>query len=202
MESSTVRVRPLRFAFVVEPQDKAGLQRIFEANSSLWGGLFNFIIPLFKQVPARYREKYFKTIPAREMLKGLVEAFQPDYLVELKPGAAAAYGIAFPDKRILAIEDLSARDERGRCKVGIDLRSICDDLYRTTFRFVQRHAPEVIIPSATEKRFDLLFAATFGFLPESGPLADVSNIYLKALEGHWNRCEVAGFAEIPRPTCS
>jgi len=58
MESSTVRVRPLRFAFVVEPQDKAGLQRIFEANSSLWGGLFNFIILLFKQVPARYREKY------------------------------------------------------------------------------------------------------------------------------------------------
>jgi hypothetical protein len=183
MESSSVRVRPLRFAFVVEPQDKASLQRIFEANSSLWGGVFNFIIPLFKQVPARYREKYFKTIPAREMLKGLVEAFQPDYLIELKPGAVATYEIAFPSKRVLAIEDLSARDERGRCKVGIDLRSVCDDLYRTTFRFVQRHAPEVIIPSAMDKRFDLLFAATFGFLPESGTLADVSNIYLKALEG-------------------
>ena len=25
----------------------------------------------------RYREKYFKTIPAKAMLKGLVEAFQP-----------------------------------------------------------------------------------------------------------------------------
>jgi hypothetical protein len=29
----------------------------------------------------------------------------------------------------------------------------------------------------------LLFAATFGFLPESSPPADVSNIYLKALDG-------------------
>jgi len=45
MENATVRVRPLRFAFVVEPNDKAGLQRIFETNSALWGGLFNFIIP-------------------------------------------------------------------------------------------------------------------------------------------------------------
>jgi hypothetical protein len=196
MESSTVRVRPLRFAFLVEPQDKAGLRRIFEANSSLWGGLFNFIIPLFKQVPARYREKYFKTIPARQMLKGLVEAFQPDYLVEIKPGVARAYGITFPDKRTLAIEDLSARDQRGRCKVGIDLRSICDDLYRTTFRFVQRHAPKVIIPSAMEKRFDLLFAATFGFLPESGPLADVSKIYMKALEGKRTTIKAVEFPKL------
>jgi hypothetical protein len=183
MESATVRVRPLRFAFVVEPKDKAGLQRIFEVNSSLWGGVFNFIIPLFKRVPERYREKYFKTIPAEQMLKGLVEAFQPDYLVELKLGVAASYGIGFPDKRVLAIEDLNARDERGRCKIGVDLRRVCDDLYRTTFRFVQRHAPEVVIPSSTDKKFNLLFAATFGFLPESGPLADVSNIYLKALDG-------------------
>ena len=53
--------------FAVEPNDKAGLQRVFETNSSLWGGLFNFIIPVFKQVPARYREKYFKTIPAKTM---------------------------------------------------------------------------------------------------------------------------------------
>jgi hypothetical protein len=48
MESATVRVRPLRLAFVVEPKDKAGLQRIFEVNSALWGGVFNFIIPLSK----------------------------------------------------------------------------------------------------------------------------------------------------------
>ena len=186
MDNATVRVRPLRFAFVVEPKDKAGLQRVFETNSALWGGVFNFIVPLFKQVPQRYREKYFKTIPAKAMLKGLVEAFQPDYLVELKPGAAASYGITFPEKRILAIGDLIARDEQKRCKIGIDLRSICDDLYRTAFRFVQRHPPEVVIPSPTEKRFRLLFAATFGSLPESGPLADVSDILPESFGGEKN----------------
>ncbi len=196
MEGATVRVRPLRFAFVIEPKDKAGLQRIFEVNSSLWGGVFNFIIPLFKQVPQRYREKYFKTIPARAMLKGLVEAFQPDYLVELRPGAAAGYGIAFPDKRILAIGDLNARDERGRCKIGVDLRSICDDLYRTSFRFVQRHPPDVIIPSCADRRYQLLFAATFGFLPESGPVADISNIYLKMLDGKRTVIKAVKFPEL------
>jgi hypothetical protein len=181
MESLTVRVRPLRFVFLIEPTDKPGLQRIFEVNSSLWGGVFNFIIPLFKQVPKRYRERYFKTIPAKEMLKGLVEAFQPDYLVELREGAAGSYGIAFPEKRILAIDELTTADEQGRCKIGVDLRSVCEDLYKTTFRFVQRHPPDVIIPSSVEKKYNLLFAATFGFLPEAGPLADVSKVYAKAL---------------------
>jgi hypothetical protein len=196
MDNATVRVRPLRFAFVVEPNDKAGLQRVFETNSALWGGVFNFIVPLFKQVPQRYREKYFKTIPARAMLKGLVEAFQPDYLIELKPGAAVSYGITFPEKRILAIEELTERDEQERCKIGLDLRSICDDLYRTAFRFVQRHPPEVVIPSPTEKRFRLLFAATFGFLPESGPLADVSDIFLKALDGKRTTIKAVEFPKL------
>jgi hypothetical protein len=196
MESATVRVRPLRFAFAVEPKDNASLLRIFQVNSSLWGGVFNFIIPLFRQVPSRYREKYFKTPPAKTILKGLVEAFQPDYLVEIKSGDAASYGIEFPAKRILVIEDLTARDDRGRCKIGIDLRSVCDDLYRTSFRFVQRHPPRVLIPSSTEKRFDLLFAATFGSLPESGALSDVADIYLKALDGKRKAVNAIDFPQL------
>jgi hypothetical protein len=51
MESSKVRIRPLRFAFLVDPRDKARLQTVFEINSVLWGGCYNFIIPLFKRVP-------------------------------------------------------------------------------------------------------------------------------------------------------
>ena len=196
METATVRVRPLRFAFAVEPKDKASLQRVFETNSALWGGLFNFIIPLFKQVPARYREKYFKTTPAKAMLKGLVEAFQPDYLIEVKPGTIASYGIAFPDKRTLSIDDLISRDDRKRAKIGIDLRSVCDDLYRKEFRFVQRHPHEVIIPSPQEKRFKLLFAATFGFLPESGPLADVSDIFVKALDAKPLKTKAVDFPKL------
>src|SRR5580692_3184187 len=196
MESATVRVRPLRLAFAVEAKDKTSLQRIFEVNSSLWGGVFNFIIPLFKQVPSRYREQYFKTPPAKAVLKGLVEAFQPDYLIEIRSGDAASHGIAFPAKRILAIEDLTSRDDRGRCKIGIDLRSVCDDLYRTSFRFVQRHPPSVLIPSSTEKRFGLLFAATFGSLPESGVLSEVADIYLKALDGTREAVNAVDFPQL------
>jgi hypothetical protein len=183
METSTVRVRPLRFAFLVDPRDRTSLMRIFEVNSSLWGGLFNFIIPLFKKVPKRYRWHHREKISAKTMLEGLVEAFQPDFLIESKPGQAALYGVGFPAGRIRPIDDFAKRDERQRCEIGIDLRSVCDDLYRESYRFVQRHAPEVLIPSSKDRDFKLFFAATFGFLPESGELSDVANVYLKALGG-------------------
>jgi hypothetical protein len=184
METAKIRLRPLRFAFLVEQRDKKSLQRVFEVNSSLWGGIFNFIIPLFKSVPARYHERYQKPISAKAMLQGFIEAFQPDFIIETKPGQAAAYAIDFPDKRTGSIDKLLERDEEHRCKIGVDLRSVCDDMYDETFRFVQRFPPKVFIPSCKDKRYRLLFAAMFGALPEEGPLAEVADIYLKALEGN------------------
>lgn len=85
METANIRLRPLRFAFLVEPRDKKSLQRVFEVNSSLWGGIFNFIIPVFKSVPTRYHERYQKPISAKAMLQGFIEAFQPDFIIETKP---------------------------------------------------------------------------------------------------------------------
>ena len=67
--------------------------------------------------------------------------------------------------------------------LGVDLRSVCDHLYETTFQFVLRHPPEVVIPASKNKRFELFFAAVFGFLPPIGDLKDVTNFYLKLLEG-------------------
>jgi hypothetical protein len=57
MESSTVRIRPLRLAFLVKPSDKAALKRILEINSGMWGGLYNFIIPVIKTLPVSYRRR-------------------------------------------------------------------------------------------------------------------------------------------------
>lgn len=155
--------------------------RVFEANSVLWGGPYNFILPLFKRVPDRYKEPYRKKIKAAALVQGLVEAFQPDLIVELKVGAAAF--LNFPKGRTITFDRLLGRDNRGACNYGVDLRTIISDLYETTFRFVQRHPPEVVIPSSSDSRYALVYAALFGSLPEKGPAGDCSVHFLKALEG-------------------
>jgi hypothetical protein len=155
MDKSTVRVRPLRFAFLVEPTDKTSLKDVFELNSALWGGAFNFIIPVFKGVPKRYRIPYLRTPAALQMRNGLIEAFQPDFLVEMKAGAAA--GLGFSQTRVISYQDLLAVDDQRRRKIGVDLRSVCEDLYETTYKFVLRHPPEVVIPASKRKTLRFVF---------------------------------------------
>jgi len=182
MDKARLRVRPIRFAFAVDPFDLSALSTVFSINSALWGGAYNFILPLFKRVPKRYLKPYGKKLTARFLVQGLIEAFQPDFLVEMQPGSAGS--LDFPRSRVIDINTLLSRDDRGRCLIGIDLRSIVSHLYRETFRFVQRHPPKVVIPSPDDARYDLIFSALFGTLPVTpGALSDCGVHFLKALDG-------------------
>ena len=193
MESAQVRIRPFRFAFLVEPKDKKALQRVFEMTSSLWGGVFNYIIPLFKQVPDRYKQEYQKHISAKAMINGFIEAFQPDYVVETRDGQCAEYGVDFPQKRTTSFAELLGRDDQDRCQIGVDLRSVCHDMYEEQFQFVQRHGPEVIIPTCKDSSYSLLFSAMFGALPEA---TSVAKIYMKALDGKRKEYEPIEYPKI------
>lgn len=58
--SVDIRLRPLRMGFLVRPNDKAGLLKIFQTNTCLWGGLFNPIIPCFERVPKWWERNGFR----------------------------------------------------------------------------------------------------------------------------------------------
>jgi hypothetical protein len=168
-QRASVRVRPLRFGFVVDPRDTASLRTVLRLNSCLWGGKYNHIIPSFARTPARYREDYLEAPSAKSLINGLVEAFQPDFLVETTAGVTK--NIRFDARRILPLQSLihTVSDQR---RYGIDVRSICAALYRESFRFVQRHPPNVVLPRAPTPRYEPLFAAAFGEIPDSGDLAE------------------------------
>src|SRR5215469_6621992 len=137
MESITVRIRPLRLAFLTKPSDKAALQQVFEINSGLWGGLYNFIIPSIKTLPKVYSEPYFRRQKsAISVMKGMIEGIQPDFLVEMKAGMAT--GLGFPASRVITVQQLTGRDEDNRAAYGVDIRSICQHLWDKEFQFKQK----------------------------------------------------------------
>jgi hypothetical protein len=192
VESAQVRIRPFRFAFLVEPKDKKALQRVFETTTCLWGGVYNYIVPLFKTVPARYKQEYQKPISAKRMINGLVEAFQPDFLVETRDGQCQKFGVEFPEKRTTSFPELISRDEQGRSRIGVDLRSICHDMYEERFQFLQRHPPEVVIPVCKDKHYSLLFSAMFGSLPAG---SSIEKVYANALDGKPKEYEAAAYSQ-------
>ncbi|MDQ2773504.1 MAG: hypothetical protein M3Y57_01035 [Acidobacteriota bacterium] len=162
-------------------------------NSSLWGGVFNYIIPLFKTVPARYKQESQKPISAKTMINGFIEAFQPDYVAETRDGQIEEYGVNFPEKRSTSFAELVARDEQNRCHIGVDLRNVCHDMYVEQFRFVQRHGPEVVVPARKDSRYGLLFSAMFGAFPKK---SDVAQVYINSLDGKHKEYEALEYPEI------
>ena len=50
----TNRLRPTRFAFLADPNDKTQLLEIFQTNTCLWGGKYNPILPLYKRLPEKW----------------------------------------------------------------------------------------------------------------------------------------------------
>lgn len=63
-----IRLRPIRFGFLVCPDDDENVIEIFRTNTRLWGGVFNPIIPFFKRVPL-WRERHgFRFENAKQMI--------------------------------------------------------------------------------------------------------------------------------------
>lgn len=197
MDRARVRVRPIRLAFLVSPEDTAALLKVFQLNSSLWGGVYNFVIPVFERVPKRYRGQFQPTASAIEMRRGLLEAFQPDFLVEVTPGSAD--GLGFASDRVVPFRELFGSDSSGRRSIGVDLRSVCRDLYQSTYKYVLRHPPSFLIASSKARRFELFFAAVFGSIPDTTEFKTIADTYLGTLDGKREAFEPVDFPRLFEP---
>src|SRR2546426_12096971 len=81
---SKFRIRPLRLAFLVEPDDLPSVREVFRISTALWGGRYNAILPVFRRAPSRYAEQWVSGPSAREFLSGMVDAFEADFLVPMR----------------------------------------------------------------------------------------------------------------------
>lgn len=64
------RLRPVRLAFLVRPNDATALRTVIEINTCLWGGPFNGIIPVFRRTPRWWADQAPRSWSASEILRG------------------------------------------------------------------------------------------------------------------------------------
>lgn len=84
MASGTVsiRVRPLRVAFLVDPADRVGLYRAIQLSSFLWGGSYNPIIPAYRRTPSKWESHRVRHLPLpSDIVDGYLNGFDPDLVV-------------------------------------------------------------------------------------------------------------------------
>jgi len=171
------RLRPLRLAFLVRPDDKDALRRVFQINTAMWGGMFNPIIPFVRRARTPRWPAYDT---ARSIVQGYVDALEPDYVVVMSKDRPKH--LRFPEERMLAekeVLDPSRRPPMGYCAEAADLYSA---LHEKEFRFQRREPVDVIMPSVEKAPMALLTAACFGEFPPEKAMAYVAGAFARTFE--------------------
>jgi hypothetical protein len=162
----TVKCRPLRLAFLIPP-NKAALHKAIQINSTLWGGAYNPIIPLYAQSPKAWKEYPRHKIAMKGRVTGYIRAFDPDILVDCTGGKLPPY-LGDLGRSTIAIDDIWAdlfSDHRnGAPKYGIGIFELLNGIYKEHFEVVRRFPVKVGFPTLP-KDLALFWAAAVGELP-------------------------------------
>ena len=159
-----IRLRPIRFGFLVRPDDKEKILEIFRINTCLWGGMFNPIIPFFESVPSWLEEEGFCFDNPKQIINGYLDFFEPDFLVEAEEGLAEEFG--FDPERVLQFRHiLELPGGNNARQYGLSVHGLYTDLYTKEFQFEQRHKDPVVHVLPADTAFANFAAANFGSFP-------------------------------------
>ena len=188
----TVTLRPLKFAFLVHPQDQTGLRKAIELNTVLWGGQFNPIIPAYRRLPPGWQHSERLT-SARDVFAGYLDAYDPDYVVPV--GRIDEPPFPVGDRTVLNREVvLGEFEETGSPGYGVGLFDLLRHFVRDELRFKRRFPLKIVLPEPY-KHHSLFLASVLGVLPQ-GTESTLRKHWTKPLGGSWQHCDGHSYAEL------
>ena len=159
-----IRLRPIRFGFLVRPDDQENILEIFRINTCLWGGMFNPIIPFFESVPSWLESEGFHFENPKQMINDYLDFFEPDFLVEAEEGLADGFG--FDPERVRPLADMIEQPGGNYAhRYGLSVHGLYTDLYTKEFQFEQRHRYKLVHVKSMDTAFTNFAAANFGSFP-------------------------------------
>lgn len=153
-------LRPIKIAFICHYTDKKSVLKAIEANSVLWGGMYNPIIPLYdRRSPIWIEDDFtFKFRSRSEYLQGILHNFDPDFIIPMGKYENEDFS-QFNIKKLNHNELISAKS----IDYGINLFSILEHFYTSELKFVRKDPVKIISP--TYPKNNLFLASVFGQIP-------------------------------------
>lgn len=116
-------------------------------------------------MPSTWREKPLKTPPAKGIILGYIEAFDPDIFVQLSkevPKYVSDTGIEIVKPgEIWSVLD---EDRHLSPKYGLGIFELLNDIFEKNFKFKMKYPVEIAFPKIP-KQYSLFWASWFGELP-------------------------------------
>ena len=122
-----LRLRPIRFAFLVHPDNQKQVLKVFRTNTCLWGGKFNPIIPIHKNEKGNLSEK------EKQVVKKYLDFFEPDFIVEAEQDISKDVNF----ERVISIDSIlkDEVEQHGQeFQHGQSVKGLYKDVYETEFK--------------------------------------------------------------------
>ena len=145
--SATISLRPTRIALLVRPSDLSSIRRFMRICACLWGGIYNPIIPVFRNRPRDWRPDVPDSLTGAQIGCGYVEFFEPDVFVEAEPNLLERIGLAALrttpglHSPVIALDALLSCGRYGdwpELGAGLGIMDVLRDVYENERRFQLR----------------------------------------------------------------
>ena len=192
-----VKLRPIKLAFLVNPEDKESLLNAIEINTFLWGGIYNPIIPVYNPTAAKRKNLPSKDLYDKEAISGYLDNFDPDYVVPMGECSDYPFGVGDREKVKEIPEIFGLGEGFDLPEWGIGLFEVLNHFIEEEFKFQARFPQDVCLPDF-DKNFSLFLSSVFGVLPK-----DIDKIFrtdfAQVLNAKKTDCSAANYVELLDP---
>ena len=191
--TADVKLRPIKLAFLVHPDDNESLLKAIETNTLLWGGMYNPIIPTYRETPLTWDDRAPESSDFQSIITGYLDNFDPVYVVPM--GGCSDYSVDVGyRKKINDISDFFTSFEQHKTlNYGISIFEVMDYLFKEEFRFQRRDPQEICLP-LFDSQFPLFFSSIFGRLSEDFDTFFGAN-FAERLEANQLECSALNYVE-------
>ena len=160
------RVRPLKLAYPVDPSNKEQVREAIRLSSTLWGGVYFPIIPLYKRMPKTWKDPV-KAPEAKKVILGYLDAFDPDILVQFSKSVPDFIAkLRLEVIKPTDVWDGLAKERNLSPKFGIGIFELLRDIFEEYFRYKPKYPVKVVLPKIPAQ-FSLFWASLFGEIPST-----------------------------------
>jgi hypothetical protein len=175
---ANVKLRPIRFAFLVPHNDNASLLQAIQLNTFLWGKVYNPIIPIYKSVPRNFPQHLKEHIRDKDYFQTYLDVFSPDFIVRL--GDCVNQDFDKDNSENISASDIFIGFETWRVPhYGIGLFEVLNHFASKEFKYLQRNPKKLCVPKFSGEN-SMFLSSVFGQLSN-----EISEIFTEDYSSHF-----------------
>lgn len=140
-------VSPIRFCFLIEPDNESKFERAVKIAFSYWGGIFSPILPLHSDLPEAFIREYAIKYDASNYYINTIDNFDPDIVLYDSSLDENYIKTLIGDRTLLTIEEFLSCTEKGEIRYGISILELISHTIETEFKFVRNDNLKLSLPN-------------------------------------------------------